>query len=665
MELNQIKGIGPKTIEYLHKLNIYTIDDLVHYYPYRYNVYNPVDILSLEEDNIGVVSGVIESEPKIAYIKRNFNRLSFRFLTGRICTNVVIYNRAFLARNIHIGSEITLIGKYNREKNLFTANDIKLYPLTHTEVEPVYHVVSGIKRSQLSKLINKVLDSDISLEDHVPNIINAKYSLMDESEALREIHLPKTTQKTKQAQLKLKYVELFEFMFKINILKYKNQVFNDYIVKKVKSDNYEKLLANLPFMLTDDQRQALLDIVNDFNAEKRMNRLILGDVGSGKTIISFLALILNYQCGYQSALLSPTEVLAEQHYENFQKLFGYLNMRIGYLTGSLSKKEKKTIIEQIKNNEIDLVIGTHALLEENVEFANIGLVITDEQHRFGVNQRKTLQNKGAYVDVLYMSATPIPRTYALTIYGDMDISLIKEKPKGRKDIITKIHTFKDMAKVASEMEEEIQNHHQIYVVAPLIEEEEESDLNDVETIAKILKDNLHINYNVGILHGKMKPQDKDTIMNEFKNGNIDILISTTVIEVGVDVKNATMMIIFNAERFGLATLHQLRGRVGRNEIQSKCILITDKKVERLKVLEESNDGFYISEKDFEMRGSGDLFGIRQSGDMAFKIADLHKDFKILVQCKKDTEEFIMDNIETNFRDYSYYRHILEELITND
>lgn len=451
-------------------------------------------------------------------------------------------------------------------------------------------------------------------------------------------------------------------MFKINLIKYKNQIFDDFIIKELTENDLQEILNKIPFSLTTDQIDAINDILNDFKNLKRMNRLILGDVGSGKTIVSFIAILLNKKAGFQSALLAPTEVLATQHLNNFTNLFK--DIKVGLLVGSLTKKEKENILVKLKNNEIDLLIGTHAMLEDNVEFANIGLVITDEQHRFGVNQRKSLQNKGNKVDVLYMSATPIPRTYALTIYGDMDISYIKEKPAGRKDIITKQYKFKDIKKAVEIIEDELKLGYQAYVVAPLIESEEDNELKDLKNIEEILTSNFKGKYQIGTLHGKMKQVEKDRVMNKFKNGEINLLLSTTVIEVGVDVKNATIMTIFNAERFGLATLHQLRGRVGRSSLQSKCLLISDKDTERLSVMENSNDGFYISECDFKLRGSGDLFGVKQSGEMTFKIADIRRDYKILLQCKKDTEEFILNNIETNFRDYENYQQILNDIINS-
>ena len=627
MNLSDIKGIGPKTLNMLNKLSIFTVNDLIRFYPYRYNIYKPSDITNFNIDDVIVVPARIISEPKVSYIKGKFNRLSFSVEANNIPINVVIFNRAFYKPNLKINRYITLIGKYNRLKNQFMASDIKFKYMNSTGVEPVYHSVNGISSSQISKLIINVLSECDNIQEIVPQYISDKYGLMDTVSAIKEIHNPTNLNDLKKSKLKLKYEELFEFMFKINLIKYKNQIFDDFVIKDISDETVEDIISKVPFSLTDDQLNAINDIVKDFRNLKRMNRLILGDVGSGKTIVSFVSILLNHSAGYQSALLAPTEVLAHQHYDNFMSVFGYLGLKVELLVGSLKKSEKNLIIEKLKNGEIDLLIGTHAMLEDSVEFKNLGLVITDEQHRFGVNQRKSLQNKGSFVDVLYMSATPIPRTYALTIYGDMDISIIKEKPKGRKDIITKVFNFSELSDVVSRIETELNDGYQAYVVAPLIESEDgdTNELNDLKKIESILNEHFIKKHSIGILHGKMKQVEKDEVMNNFKNGSIEILISTTVIEVGVDVKNATMMCIFNAERFGLATLHQLRGRVGRNSIESKCILISDKDTERLKVMEESNDGFYISERDFELRGSGDLFGVRQSGDMVFKIADLRSD----------------------------------------
>lgn len=658
MELSKLKGCGPKTSEYLNKLNIYDVDSLIRYYPYRYNIYRPMNLLDDTEDTL-VISGTITNQPKVSYIRRNFNRITFGLETNQMITNVVIFNRAYLSQHLSLGKQVTLIGKYDKIKNQFTASDIKLYPLLTTKVEPVYHMVHGLKLSTITKLIDNALSIDLEIKEIVPYYISNKYEFIDTLKAVREIHNPKSTETLKKARIKLIYEELFEFMFKINIIKYKHQIQDDFVKKDVTTDMVNSCLKKVPFKLTNDQLEAINDVVNDFKGLNRMNRIILGDVGSGKTIVAFISMLINNMCGYQSALLAPTEVLARQHYENFLSLFP--DTKVGLLVGSLKKSEKEKIINELKNGNIDVLIGTHAMLEEKVEFASLGLVVTDEQHRFGVNQRKCLQNKGRAVDVLYASATPIPRTYALTIYGDMDISYIKEKPAGRKEIITKQYKFNEIKQIVSSIEEELVLGHQAYLIAPLIEDENDTELNDLEQIKETIESNLKGKYKIGIMHGKMKQVDKDKVMNSFKDGNIDILISTTVIEVGVDVKNATMIAIFNAERFGLATLHQLRGRVGRNSLQSKCILISDKDTKRLSVMEESNDGFYISEKDFEIRGSGDLFGVRQSGDMVFKIADIKRDYKILLQCKKDAEEFILNNIENDFREYPYYHELVKNV----
>ena len=663
MELSNIKGVGPKTLEYLNKLNIYDVNDLIRYYPYRYNIFRPTNINEIDDDNTYVIVGQIVTNPNIFFIKRNLNRITFNIEVNGKIVKAVIFNRQFIKQYLSIGKYVTLIGKYERLKNAFTVSDIKLYPINKTEVEPVYHMVQGLKRKTLRTLIDNAL-SKYEVIDILPEYLNDRYELLDTKSSIIEVHNPTSLDKLKKSKLKLKYDELFEFMFKINLLKFKSRVFNDYYIKDINDNILPNILSKLPFELTEDQLSAINDIISDFRSEKRMNRLVLGDVGSGKTIVSFIACLINKDCGYQSAILVPTEVLANQHYDNFTKLFPNISVRL--LTGSTSAKDKKLIMEELSTGKIDILIGTHAIISDNIEFMNIGLVVTDEQHRFGVNQRKALQNKGVNVDVLYMSATPIPRTYALTIYGDMDISMIKTKPKGRKDIITNLYDMNHIKDVCDIITDQINNNHQVYVVAPLIDDEEDrEELQDLKKIKELLTDNLSIKPSIEILHGKMKQVDKDKVMNKFKDGEVNILISTTVIEVGVDVKNSTVMTIFNAERFGLATLHQLRGRVGRNELQSYCLLVSDKETDRLNVMCESNDGFYIAEKDFELRGSGDLFGTRQHGDMVFKIADLRSDMKILLQCKKDSEEFINDNIEDGFKDYPYYGVIEDNLLNND
>ena len=654
--LEDIKGIGPKSLLALKALNLYTKDDVINYFPYRYNVYTPVKLRECSEGDTCTITGYVESAAKVFFIRKNLNKLSFAFNTGSELVNVTIFNRAYLKPNIRIKSYISVIGKYNRKSNTFMASDIKLIPITKTVIEPVYHLNQGIKRSNFKKLVDEILDNTVEIKSNVPDYLIEKYNFINKKEAVTNVHKPKDINSLKKADLYLIYEELFTFMLKVSYLKEKNASDGKFNIKSFDEDKVNNFISSLQFSLTEGQMQAVEDIKGDFLSKKKMNRLILGDVGSGKTIVSFIALYMNMLAGYQGVLMAPTEILAIQHFNNMKSLFGD-KLKIQLLTSSTKKGERNKILQNLKNGDTQVLIGTHSLLNDELVYNNLGLVITDEQHRFGVNQRQTLQEKGKDVDVLYMSATPIPRTLALTIYGDMDITEIRTKPGGRKEIITKIFKNSELKNVLEKMLDEIKAGHQIYVVAPLIDDEEDEKMNVTS-----LKDKFDVAFNgmvpTGLLHGKMKPNQKDEVMNSFKNGDTKILISTTVIEVGVDVKNATMMVIFNAERFGLATLHQLRGRVGRNDMQSYCYLISDYDAERLKVLEESNDGFYISEQDFKLRGGGDIFGIRQSGEQSFKIANLNRDYKILMQCKSDAEEFLKSK---NLDDYKEQKEILENL----
>ena len=648
MELNIIKGIGDKTITLLNKLNIYTIDDLVNYYPFRYEILEKTD---LNSDRV-VIDGVVETSPLFIRLRGKLDKMSFRVrLDDRIC-NVVIFNRGFLRNNIKINTTITIIGKYDIKHNTITASDIKFGSISSLpKITPVYHTVSKITSKQINNYILKVID-DIKVTDIIPSILLDKYKLIPKSEAIREIHRPDDMHLLKNAINHIKYEELFLFMLKMNELK-RNRVKVIGIKKEVDKNNVLEFINNLPFKLTDDQLKVVDEIYNDLTSNIVMNRLVQGDVGSGKTIVSFIAIYINYLAGYQSALMAPTELLAYQHYLNIKNIFKDYNIKVELLTGKT--KNKKKLLEDLKNNKIDVLIGTHALIEDSVVFNNLGLVITDEQHRFGVNQRSNLKNKGINPDILYMSATPIPRTYALTIYGDMDVSSIKTMPSGRVPVKTYLKKNSEIKEVLTMMYEELKNKHQIYVIAPLIEESDKIDLENVYELEEKFNKAFKGIYKVGVLHGKMTKDEKDNVMESFKNNDIQILISTTVIEVGIDIPNATMMVIFDSYRFGLSQLHQLRGRVGRNSLQSYCILISDYEKERLDILTLTTDGFKISEEDFRLRGSGDLFGIRQSGDMSFRLADIKKDYNILIKAKEDAN-YILDNIDN----YPYLNKLIND-----
>ena len=663
--LEDIKGLGPKSILYLNELKIYDIKDLLEYYPYRYNVYKPNNISDAHDDETLLINGMIEPPIKVFFIKRNLNKLSFKLNTEKEIINVSIFNRAFLKKNMIVGKTISVIGKYNKKSNSLVASDIKMVPILKTTIEGVYHLNANIKRANFKKIIETAVNNNFYVSSLVPSYLAEKYNFVSKMSAVREMHFPKSIEALKQAKIFLIYEELFAFMLKMNYLKMSRNNNNEIDSKMFDEKKVNDFILSLPFKLTDDQLKAVEEIKCDFKSTSRMNRLILGDVGSGKTIVAFISLYMNYLAGFQGVLMAPTELLALQHYNNIISTFKNINVNVCLLTSSTKKKDRLLILEDLKSGKCDILIGTHSVLNNEVVFKNIGLVITDEQHRFGVAQRKNLQNKGDMTDVLYLSATPIPRTLALTLFGDMDISQIKTKPANRKQIYTKLYKNNEIKSVLKLMLDEIKNNHQIYVVAPLIEDEEGS--SSMENVIS-LKEKINVAFNgkvpLEVLHGKLSAKEKEQIMNDFKLGIIKILISTTVIEVGVDVKNATMMVVFNAERFGLATLHQLRGRIGRNDLESKCLLVSDYDTPRLKILEETNDGFLISEKDFELRGSGDLFGVRQSGDMSFKIANLASDFKILKQCDTDSKEFISNHLN-EIKKFPEQKMVLDSVFLNN
>ena len=647
-ELKDVKGIGPKSLSLLNKININTVEDLVTHNPFRYDVLKRDELTRIDDGEKIIIDGKIESIPILMRFKAGLNKMNFRLVTQSGVVGVSIFNRAFLKSKLLVGTDVIVIGKLDKGKNIITASDIKLDQLSNkVKIEPVYHCTSGLTNKNMSTYINMaLLMYGREIQDYIPHYIQEKYDFVNKKTALNIIHNPSTAEKLKEVTIRLKYEELFQFMFKINYLKQQNKKEKNGLVRVIDRDKLNKFIEKIPFKLTSDQNIAIEEIINDLESPTRMNRLLQGDVGSGKTIVSFIGMYANFLCGYQSALMAPTEILATQHYLNLKQFLKGTKVNVVLLTGSTTKKEKNDIYKGLKDGSIHMVIGTHALIQDEVEYNNLGLVITDEQHRFGVHQRANLQNKGVKPDVLYMSATPIPRTYALTIFGDMDVSTIKEKPVGRQKIDTVVKKTSEITEVLEMMYEELKNKHQIYVIAPLIEESENSDLTTVNELRDKMKLAFKDKYKIDIVHGKMASGAKDVIMEQFKKNEVQILISTTVVEVGVDVPNATTMVIFDADRFGLSTLHQLRGRVGRGTSKSRCILISDSDTERLKIMEREDDGFVISEEDFKLRGHGDLFGTKQSGDMTFKIASIKNDYKILLQAKKDSKEYL-ENKETD------------------
>lgn len=638
MGLKDLTGIGSKSLGLLNNLGIYSVEDLIRNYPYRFDVLVRRDINDERFYNNFVSDGIVESSPVVNFFKGRMNRLTFRCNVQNKIIKVTIFNRAFLKNNIKPGSVVTVIGKYNPKSETLTASNILLKALPNgLEIIPVYHLCKGITSKQMKNFINNAI-SVSGASNNIPKALKDKYGFMDEEIAIKVVHNPVDEKKLKTALKTLKYEEIFTYMKKVRELKKKNEEHNDLFIKSVNETLVNDFINNLPFELTGDQKKVIDEMISDLKSDVKMNRLLQGDVGSGKTIVAFVLAYASFTAGYQSALMAPTEILAIQHFENASKLFKDTDFKIGLLTGKMTLKEKKVVYEKLERKKIDLLVGTHALISDKVTWNNLGLVITDEQHRFGVNQRLALKNKSDAPDVLMMSATPIPRTYALTIYGDTDVSSIKQKPKGRLPVITSVKKTDELKDVLEGIYGALKNGNQAYVIAPMIEENEETDYTNVFD----LKHKFELafkNYTVEILHGKMTCEEKDKVMNDYLEGKINILISTTVVEVGVDVSNATVMVIFDADRFGLSTLHQLRGRVGRNDLQSYCYLISDKDKERLKIMEETTDGYKISEADFKLRGQGDLFGNRQSGALSFRLSDVRKDYDLLVKVRDDVSEY--------------------------
>lgn len=650
IELEKIEGIGPKTKELIEKLGIHSGEDLIFHYPFRYDVLKRSDISILNDGDKIVIDGIIEGQPTVIYVNKSLKKIIFRINTKKNILNVTLYNRTYLYQDLKPGKEVTILGRFHKLKNTIVASDIRFGLLPEdAKIEPIYSTTNGLSVKQLAKFISLSLEEEYKIDDLVPRYLEEKYNLMPKKEALKNVHVPDNIQALKKARQRIKYEELFMYMLKVNYLKEKITTDTNAITRKIDRTKINNFINKLPFKLTFDQEKVVNDILNDLEEKKRMNRLVQGDVGSGKTIVSFIAVYANYLSKYQSALMAPTEILARQHYDNATKIFSKYKINIALLTSSTSIKEKKEIYSNLENGEIDLIIGTQSLIQENVKFKKLGLVITDEQHRFGVNQRNMFKNKGVTPDVLSMSATPIPRTYALTIYGDTDVSSIKTKPIGRKEVITYFKKEKEITEVLEMMKKELDQKHQIYVIAPMIEEDEESTKESVIDLEEKMNKAFGKIAKIGVIHGKLDTKEKAKIMNDFEKNKINILISTTVIEVGVNVPNASMIVIFNANMFGLSTLHQLRGRVGRSDIQSYCILIAEQSYERLKFMETTTDGFEVSEYDFQQRGEGDLFGTMQSGELELKMASIKKDFKMMEKARDDAQEFIntLFTFETN------------------
>lgn len=649
--LRELKGVGEKTEKLFQKIGITTTEELLRYYPRTYDIYEePVEIASAEEDKTVSIRATIATGIYINQI-RNLQVLTTTVADASGRLPVAWFNAPYLRGTLKKGSVFILRGKIIRKKGRPQMEHPEIFtPAAYEEIihsmQPVYGLTKGLSNKMITKLVHQILDTRPLHGEYLPEEIRERYQLADANYAIRTIHFPKNMQELLTARKRLVFDEFLLFVLAIQLLKEKTEEApNTFPMKPVWTT--EEIIEGLPYDLTGAQKNVWHEIERDLSGHKLMSRLVQGDVGSGKTVIAFLAMVLSAENGFQSALMVPTEVLANQHYEGFLRLMEEQNIASCHpvlLTGSTTARQKREIYQKIADGEVNVIIGTHALIQEKVEYKNLGLVITDEQHRFGVRQREALTTRGNPPHVLVMSATPIPRTLAIILYGDLDISIIDELPAKRLPIKNCVVGTSYRPKAYSFIEKQVQMGRQAYVICPMVEESEGLEAENVTDYARKLQEILPGEIKVEILHGKMKPKEKNRIMEAFASGEIQVLVSTTVVEVGVNVPNATVMMVENAERFGLAQLHQLRGRVGRGEHQSYCIFIQGNNEEntskRLKILNESNDGFYIAGEDLKLRGPGDLFGIRQSGLMEFKIGDIYNDAGILKNASEAAGEIL-------------------------
>lgn len=667
MELKDIKGIGEKKLALLNKLGIFTVNNLLEYFPYSY-----IDTTKFKKISEITEEGSYSYRLKIISLMENRKKKNIRvtkFLAMdeemNYCT-IVYFNNIFISKNLKINNVYEM---YGRAKLLGKNVEIQSPTMQNKvniigSVIPQYHLCKGISNLDLVKIIQNLLKKNSYFEEKLPSNILNELNLESYDNAIRNIHFPKDNESFIRAKRRLAFDEIFYFQLSMKKFKKKNA---DAISFQIKNETLE-FINSLSFKLTNSQNKVLEDIFNDMSSDRQMNRLIQGDVGCGKTIVSFIAMFNVVKNGFQSVLMAPTEILARQHFENAIELFEKYNIKVELLVGSLKESEKKTIREKIENGQVDIIIGTHAVFQEKVVYKNLGFVITDEQHRFGVKQRLLLSKKSKNPDILVMSATPIPRTVGLVMFCDLDISTIDELPSGRGTVSTYFVDENYEDRYMNFIKKHISEGRQAYIVCPLVDESDTLELQSVINLYERLKERYFQDIEIEFIHGKIKPVDKDRIMKNFENGKIKVLVATTVIEVGINVPNSNIMVIYNAERFGLSQLHQLRGRIGRGNYDSFCILVSNNKStsvkKRMDIMCSSNDGFYISEQDFLLRGYGDILGYRQSGEARFKILNIQKDYELLKLAIKYVDKLLKDDFNFEKEENQVVKRNVDEFIQN-
>lgn len=644
--VTDLKGVGKTSADTLSLMGIATIKDLILTFPYRHEDFRLKDLAETPHNERVTVEGRIESEPTVLYLGKNKSRLQVRMLVGRHLIKVVFFNQGYLRSKLTLGTIVTVTGKWDRGRQIINGSNVSFGPkIDQADFEPVYSLKGKLTQKKFRQFIRQALDlSKNQLPETLPEQLRNEYKLLPLSDALEGVHFPKNANHAKQARRRFVYEELLQFQLKIQALRKTRREQEHGIIIQYDLEKVREFISSLPYELTNAQKRVVNEISRDLLIPQRMNRLLQGDVGSGKTVVAAIGLYSSVTAGFQGALMAPTEILAEQHAASLDEWLHPFGVKVALLSGSVKGKARRELLERVSNGDIDILVGTHALIQPDVSFKKLGFVITDEQHRFGVEQRRVLREKGENPDVLFMTATPIPRTLSITAFGEMDVSIIDEMPAGRKKIETHWVKNEQFNQVLTRMAKELANGRQAYIICPLIEESDKLDVQNAVDVYQQLSTIYKNKFKIGLMHGRLPANEKDEVMRAFSEGRLDVLVSTTVVEVGVNVPNATFMVIYDAERFGLAQLHQLRGRVGRGNHQSYCILIANPKSEegkeRMISMTETNDGFRLAEKDLELRGPGDFFGKKQSGLPEFKMADLVHDYRALEVARQDAVKLI-------------------------